>query len=356
MVKAVMAVAKRGLQSLKRLQLRKKSAQVLALLLAFMMVAGLLAGCGTTLEDNSSSSEASGSSSQPSDPSTGPSTPQVQPLPQGEPMDKEGPQQIVRQFMDSLINHDDATLAQVLNMSLDNKPYAAWLGVEFKEITAHTLWEEEESGRYELHFRVGGSEDTVFPRNSDVTLILGVGYGDYGDYGVTALYDEDEFFYEKNPDDETQPGYAAYRFVSNYLHLMNTALFDNTQQLSDKEIADYGLICCASEYEDKSIFTQEDLAKMVELHLGIPDFDGTNTPYYNQEEGYYEVWGRGGLTRNMRTTDAAFVGNTATVSVTFYGDLLCLYPVEWVEYTLRQNSDNSFQLVSGMRVAQQTQE
>ncbi len=243
-------------------------------------------------------------------------------------------------FLEALKAGDAAALAE-----MTQGEEAVWSGVRVSRAEITEVREELDSqGDYLVSLQVEEGGDVLEEGEQEYRLYVQF---DAFSGKVSPVYFQPSAreYYNWLPysSQDSEPAEAVAEFISLY----GTQTFASPDELSPEILTEFAIVRMAeTSGQWDQVYTAEEVAAQVEETFGIPEFDGSTTPFYSTEQGGYIMWGRGGSSFNMLMEMPVVKDGQAEIRVAFYKDLLCTVPESSITYLLEENPEGGWRFLS----------
>ncbi|MBQ6051860.1 MAG: hypothetical protein IJL30_01065 [Clostridia bacterium] len=247
-------------------------------------------------------------------------------------------------FCESLRTGDIDTINRLIgNSSFD------YSGIKTLMLNHLTIENADGHGVYTVKMNVEDPVDSPFEKGIK-NYILTVGSSG-GSLIVRSFIPEDEYETLSLSD----PAVAAVDGFTSWVDAAGI-VFDSIDSFENRSaVAAYLLMLCKRDSagtasEDNSsllLVSADEMNAAAKKYFGVDKFDASDIPSYNPETNMYSYEGISAPTRYKRVSSLNYDDSGyAFVTYKWYSDPLCLYCTNTVIYTLKNNGDDTFAIIS----------
>lgn len=261
-------------------------------------------------------------------------------------------------FLDALAAGDIPTINELAIPAEGAPDGSTWQGVTYDFLSGagvssaqltETLLEDDLSGVYVATIAAGSGDIFESGSHRYILLVEPSYASDMTISGaiVTGLWREDATPYERLPFEQQEN--RAINQINRLMQLHGAAQFTTPRELSDDMLTEYLLYELTSQNTENydADFTLEEVQSMAVKLLGLADFTPAER-FYNKETDSYVMLGRGFAYTNVRLEQTSEGNGLVTVEAKHYGDPLRLRCTSRIEYTMKNNWNGTYELVSGI--------
>ncbi|MBO5036324.1 MAG: hypothetical protein J6D42_04520 [Clostridia bacterium] len=237
---------------------------------------------------------------------------------------------------------------ETINRLIGNSSFD-YSGIKTLMLNNLSITNTETDGVYTVTLNVEDPVDSPFEKGThDYTLVIG---SSAEGLSVVSFIRSDEYEILNSFD-------AAIDAVDDFTSWNDVAgvTFNSVSDIENKSsLAAYLMLLCKKDGLGKTSednpsliqFTQDEINAASKKYFGLEKFEATDISAYNAETGLYSYEGRSAPSRYKRAVSVSYE-ESGDVFVTYkwYSDPLLLYASETVVYTVKNNEDGSYAIIS----------